>query len=304
MLLGAVAIDAPQETPIEWVEAATQACSAALGEGRCVRGADTVDAAWRARVSNAAEVPTTLRVDLFDAERALEATRVLEFREVDLERQRWASAGVVVAALVSASEAQTSEPPTPPAVVPDRRPSPEGLPREPPRRPEVDWLWFDGKFEGAVLVASAEPAAGAGLGVGLRPAGPWVVQLNLHGAWATDPFNARWFSAEFGSGARLWDAPAWDVLAVARAEYAAVWEYRSLPPYERDEWGGARFGAGVQTQLAFPLGSSLAWVVAVAAGASQEMIVISEREQLGRMPVLSYGLGTGLRWVAFRDTPR
>jgi hypothetical protein len=98
MLPGVVAIDFPERTPHSWVDAATSACEAALGDRRCVD--------------------------------APESARQLRFQDIDPDRQRWASAGVVIAAMVSASEAgrAPSEEPLQPHALHSRRPSrsPEG----------------------------------------------------------------------------------------------------------------------------------------------------------------------------------
>jgi TolA-binding protein len=89
--------------PVE-AEAAQRAlstCNAALGAEQCVLASEGAVARWYAVVRFDPERRAVLTIQLFDGSNggARVAESELEFKERDSELERWASAGVVVAAL-------------------------------------------------------------------------------------------------------------------------------------------------------------------------------------------------------------
>jgi hypothetical protein len=320
MLPGIVAIDVPPETPVEWVEAATEACSSALGEGRCVRGSVALGVTWRAHVLLAAPTPPALRIELRDAvDDSIESTRVLEFRDIDPELERWASAGVVVAALVSAREAEGDvapaepEPTLEPKVEPIQPPQyteelgdhpdpppPPPPPVDPTPYPDAGRLWLDAALLAQSGAAGDRPALGGRFAGGVRPLdSPWLVAVRGSGAWVSKPFDGRWVSIGVGSGLRLATEPVWDVLLVFRGEQLRAGLTRTKEgAIERDQGERLRYGPGLESNLAGPLAGPLwAFVGAEAALYSKEIPVSSEGRLVGRAAAFSFGMDVGVRWI-------
>src|SRR5450631_4031389 len=128
---GAVVVMA---VPPNQADAATRAlstCNSALGEGKCAFAAADIEARWYAQMRFDPERNELISIDLFD--RTPEGERVassqLEFKERDAVPERWASVGVVVAALVAA---QNANPPPPSAAAMPPPPTPILVPAPPP----------------------------------------------------------------------------------------------------------------------------------------------------------------------------
>src|ERR1700761_7519346 len=124
----AVAVDVPVQTAA--AERALATCSAALGKEQCALATEGVNARWYAVVRFDPERQAVLLIQLYDGNAGPRvASSQLEFKDRDTELERWASAGVVVAALVAAqTEAKT-------APDPDPQPVPVPAPPVPPRAP-------------------------------------------------------------------------------------------------------------------------------------------------------------------------
>lgn len=253
MFTGAVLIDVPAETPVEWVEAATQACQAALGVGRCVNERQASEVLWRAVISKAADGKTTLlTIELYDEkQQALESSRMLEFSNLDPIRQRWASAGVVVAAMVTAGEAGR-EAEEPIEIIPPEHVEPplqevpdDSLPVAVSAK--IDRLWLDAGFElGPGLTASA--SLGGALRVTGRPLdGPLLVSLAGSATWSEGSASSRWLTFAAGGGARIVDATTvhWDVIAEILAQHYRVHSERGTAEAATETDFGARWRGGV-----------------------------------------------------------
>lgn len=148
-----VAIDLPPATSADLVSAAIATCSAALGEGSCVVADEETAPRYLAVVRWGGADGTNLRVELWrgTAEGTTLDTRLISFAPADRERQRWASAGLVVAALVVQRESGEASPPPrveKPRALP-RPASPQLVPKEgggepePPPREKEGWLLLD-----------------------------------------------------------------------------------------------------------------------------------------------------------------
>ena len=123
----AVVVDVPP-VEAEAAERTLATCNAALGAEKCALASDGVSGHWYAVVRFDTERRAVLTIQLFDhgSEGPRVASSELEFKDRDTELERWASAGVVVAALVAA---QTQIPPEPkpelvPTPAPIRKPAP------------------------------------------------------------------------------------------------------------------------------------------------------------------------------------
>ena len=105
-----VVVEMPAEIAPELATTVLRACNLALGTGRCAIAevpASTTGNAWVASVRLDPEEPNRLRIDLRDAtpqSTRTSFTRDLTFEGPEPLNHRWATAGVVVAALVVSAE--------------------------------------------------------------------------------------------------------------------------------------------------------------------------------------------------------
>jgi hypothetical protein len=212
----AVAVDVPAELSPELSGSALRSCNLALGAGRCVPRDQTItedpDVAWIAVLRHPNEPEASVRIELRAARspESVVAVRQLDFQVTDAPSQRWATAGVVVAALVVGAEsAEISEaeerPPAKPTP-PEPRPAPMV---EPPAR-----VVAPKKSASAELRLDLAALAGPGLAQG-----PWRIggQVRSSLGWAAFPLfgwvsitgserggavSAVWWSGAAGAGLR------------------------------------------------------------------------------------------------------
>jgi hypothetical protein len=306
MLPGVVAIDFPDRTPHSWVDAATSACEAALGDGRCVEGGAGVTSAWRATVvlSDEPSAPV-LRIELYEFENdAPESARQLRFHDIDPDRQRWASAGVVIAAMVSASEAGRSpseEPLEPTPFTPDDYRAPTRDERS-STAPRPTGVWVDGTGVLERGFASELPALGAGVAVGARPFSlPLLVSAGASVTWASAPLASRRVTFGVGPGVRFVDGViTWDGVAQLRLQHYSVVATRTLNGIEQTDTGGYwRAGPALVSAVGVRLIDSLALVFASDVGWYLPQIDVSRENQLiGRVPPFNFGIDVGIRWIS------
>jgi len=210
-----VAFDVPPATAPDLVAAVTASCSAALGEGTCV--ADRREATrYVAVVRWSGAGGADLRVELCEGEVTLD-TRVILFAPADRLRQRWASAGLVVAALVVQREA--GEPPSPPPRVeePGEETSLETAalladePIEADKAPAPHrWLAVD--LAGVIGPALGEKTVrgGAALRLTWAPSPlPLAPYLGLRAVSHPGLPGVTWVAGDLGATVRVgaWDAP-------------------------------------------------------------------------------------------------
>lgn len=314
MLPGVVAIDVPPDTPVAWVEAAADACEAALGAGRCMPATEGIaegtgaQTTWRAViVGPTLEAPTTLNIELYsEGEGIPQATRNLRFDEVDPERQRWASAGVVVAAMVSASEADRPqslpEPEAAPMPLPARVPT-DTRPPESPQRRGVQ-VWLDGAFAVSSGLEEGEPALGGQLAVGTSPMElPAVVVARFTIASKRVPFEARWLTGALGAGVRALDGRKLtvDIVPEIQLQHFRAQVSNPDPSLEPATDAGAelRVGGGLEVAIAWRLAEPVGIVLGGNASLFSPIINIKrEDESVGRLSDFGWGGWAGARWIA------
>jgi|GEM_PF-4789234 len=210
-----VAFDVPPATPPDLVAAVTASCSAALGEGSCV--ADRTQATrYVAVVRWSGAAGADLRVELCQGEVTLD-TRVILFAPADRLRQRWASAGLVVAALVVQREA--GEPPSPPPRVeePDQDRPLEAASLSAEESVEVVETPASPRWLAVDLAGVVSPALGEGMvrgGTALRltwaPSPlPLAPHLALRAVSHPGLPGVTWVVGDLGATVRAgaWDAP-------------------------------------------------------------------------------------------------
>ncbi|HTA91603.1 MAG TPA: hypothetical protein VK745_18595 [Polyangiaceae bacterium] len=203
----AVVVDVPP-VEAEVAQRALTTCNAALGADRCAFASVGAVAHWYAVVRVDPERKAVLTIQLYDgsAEGVRVASSALEFKDRDTELERWASAGVVVAALVAAQTAPSPEPAPPPApvvapptVLPKRQPRPTLVALRPV------WLRMDLGATGGSEIQSGALRFGALSRLGLAFSEiPAVVfgsaAYTVRGSGTPD---LTWFTASLGFGAHV-----------------------------------------------------------------------------------------------------
>ena len=209
-MIFAVVVDVP---PIEASAAASMlsTCNAALGAQHCAIASSEATGQWYAVVRFAADRNTVFTIELRDgtASGRPVATSQLEFKERDSERERWASAGVVVAALVAAQSAAGNEPSSKPAAreaVPAPAPIRPAAPTRPPAPVQRrSWLRLDlgatGGSENEQGALRAGPLARLGLAFSGLPV--FAFGSAAYAVRASGTPDSTWLTGSLGFGVRI-----------------------------------------------------------------------------------------------------
>jgi hypothetical protein len=305
MPLGVVAIEFPDQTPRAWVEATTSACQAALGADRCVEARESVVVAWRAEVVLSDDPATpVLRIELFEVEGdALESARLLRFQDIDPERQRWASAGVVIAAMVSAGEAgrdSEAESLARPPFAAIEYPTARTRDPSPSRREHHFWIDVAALVQNSLV--SEPPAIGGGLAAQARPfRGPLLLRASATLSWATDPIDSRRLALGAGGGVRLLDSRVlWDATIEWRFQHHSVVAHRTQEgSTESDSFAEWRHGPVLGTAVGVELFDPLGVFFGAEMGRYLRSYDVKVEDQLvGRVPAFDFGILAGIRWIA------
>ena len=204
-MVPAVAIDVPPQTAQEVRVSVVRSCNAALGRGRCVLGRPEPDQPFEwVAVVRWDPGYRRLRIELRrrSVEGELVESRDLAFTGSDATGDRWASAGVVIAALVAARQ---------PSVIRYDTPSePEqNAPAEPPVEKEPRWT--GGPVWSVEVGAHTGPGLDSGpyrfgpqarIGVSLRPLPLLLTAATRYSIRSGDP-NISWWAQSLGVGARV-----------------------------------------------------------------------------------------------------
>jgi hypothetical protein len=189
--------------------------------------------------------------------------RELSFSPGDGARERWASVGVVIAALVVA-RSREAEPEPPPLVTPPAPPPPKARPTArpvvaPPRR----LLRFDLRVLGARRTSEGFPEIGLELGASVLPSdGPLFAGITIAGAHRLGAdVDASWFSSSAGGGVRVGRPSARFACEFRGAIVAEYWRLEASEPGRTEESGKFRIGglAGVDALWAM----SSKWILSV-----------------------------------------
>lgn len=286
-----VSIDVPAETLPTYEVAIAGSCEAALGEGTCTTA--TASAEWVAIVRWDDVDYRTLRIELRPSpEEAPVESRVVAFTPADPPRQRWASAGLVIAALVArhvTADAASTSVPVPGA---DEPAAPSQAPLHPWVRVDLGGVLGQGLDTGA-------PRLGGLLRVGLIP---WQLPITFHAGtrWTERGGlpTVRWAEVSSGLAVRLgpWSS-SWT--AEVRAEGLVEWVRLTAEEPATRQWetaqrrrGGGRLGADLVWVFADPGG---AFVSAEATVIRPEILVSIGGEDAGREPPVRFAGSTGIR---------
>lgn len=295
----AVVLDVPA---IEASAAASalSTCNAALGAERCALAGPNREADWYAVVRFDPQRAAVLRIELHrgDASGAEVAASQLEFKERDAARERWASAGVVVAALVAAQHPEPNESaPAPPAARPAAAPVRPAPPPAPARR-----MRYIPRLELGATGGSESEHATLRLG-GLARFGMSFSQLPVfalgsiaYAARASGEPDMAWFTGSLGFGVRV------EVAARAAFELRseAVLETVSIRASD-----GTRSGQARRTRWGPRLGLDLnirvaeRWIFVIGAEAAAlrpEVVVDVGGSTVDRLPPFAWGFISLLRY--------
>jgi len=302
----AVVIDVP---PIEAATAARTiaTCNATLGPDQCVLGAGNSSAGppsrWYAIVRFGADGEARLTIELYDGDRSgsRDESRVasseLEFKERDSPEERWASAGVVVAALVLAQPVDRSpvekdpQPPTPVA-------QPVPVARQAPLPTAARWLRLDlgvtagSEERGAPLRVG--PLARVGIAFANAPVFAFASgAYTLQNSASTD---LSWLTGSLGAGVRVSFAHERGVLE-ARGE--AVLETLGIEATDGERTESARrtrVGPRFGLDLSGYLTKNWALLAGVEAGVLGPRVVIDVAGQTRELPPFAWGLISAVRY--------
>jgi len=302
----AVVIDVP---PIEAATAARTiaTCNATLGPEQCVlanaSAGEQPASRWYAVVRFGADGQARLTIELFDgshpgghAEDRV-ASSELEFKERDSPEERWASAGVVVAALVLAQPAdraptEKKPEPAPVVVVP---PAPK--PPAPAPRPTHFW-----RLDLGVTAGSEERGAPLRIGplarLGFAFEGVPVfasasAAYTVQGSGNTD---LTWVTGALGAGVRVSFA---HERAAVEARGEAVIETLGIEATEGQRTESARrtrFGPRFGLDLSGYFAKNWALLVGAEAGVLGPRVVLEVAGQTRELPPFAWGLVSALRY--------
>ncbi|HEY4159259.1 MAG TPA: hypothetical protein VGM29_14220 [Polyangiaceae bacterium] len=232
----AVIVDVPA-SEIKRAAPAISTCNKALGQDRCLlHGADRESAEWFAVVRFDDETQQSCSIELHQADPngPTVATTALRFSTLDSADERWASAGVVVAALVLAQRPS----PEPAPIVPPVAPPPPISP--PPTKPEQNaWLRAEAGGELANDLSGGPWQAGGmlRLGVAFNHPGAFVLGAASYGARPAGSPGLQWLDGSLGFGAHVGLA---EGLAALELHTEAVFESVSIEATQGSRTESAR----------------------------------------------------------------
>jgi len=298
-MLPAVVLDVPADLASTAVQVAVSRCDKALGDGRCRRveyGTAPGVLGYYAVLRWSEDEQLEIEFRAASAGGALLARRRLSFSANDSVESRWASAGLVVAALVAeadAGRARRTEAPQPPAHAPPRRHVVEAPPA---------YAWgLD-----VALSSGRGLTTGAGSWGGLLrpwfgvPTVPVIVLSSLRYAQGPDSPRLRWLSMSAGVGSRF-GRPA----ALVNLELAGELVFERLvvaaqdPESGRSETGGqTRFGGRLGLNLALRASDCFRVLLGADVATLTPPVKIEVRDEVvGREPLVRAGVSVGARFA-------
>ncbi|HYQ41511.1 MAG TPA: hypothetical protein VER11_06080 [Polyangiaceae bacterium] len=310
----AVVIDVP---PIEAATAARTiaTCNATLGPEQCVLASGNASAdppsRWYAVVRFGPDGEVRLTIELYDGNRDADrdgshagshpGTRIasseLEFKERDSPEERWASAGVVVAALVLAQPMDRSpveKQPAPPAPVAPHVP----VTRAAPAPTAARWLRLDlgvtagSEERGAPLRVG--PLARVGLAFANAPV--FACASGAYTLQSSTSTDLSWLTGSLGAGVRVSFAHERGALE-ARGE--AVLETLGIEATDGQRTESARrtrVGPRFGLDLSGYLTQNWALLAGVEAGVLGPRVVIDVSGQTRELPPFAWGLISAVRY--------
>jgi hypothetical protein len=308
----AVALDLPAELSPELSGSTLRSCNLALGVGRCVlrdrAAAEQPEVAWVALLRSANEPEASVRIELRAAEGAepAVAVRQLDFQVTDVPSQRWATAGVVVAALVvgvESKEVSTAEArarvepsPAPPEPAPTAAPTSSA---KPPQRHSGALLRLDLGVLGGPGFDQGPWRVGGQFRTSLSSAeSPLVGWVSVTGSGRSAAVSAMWWSGAVGAGLRS---------STQRSPLSLEGRVGAVGTRLDLSAGGSggnahavrtRWGTVAAVDLVLEASRHWAAFVTIESTATWPRVVINARsERVGTEPTLEWALAGGARWV-------
>jgi len=295
MLNVAIAIDVPGEAA-GIAAIISSSCEAAVGASRCPIAKDLKASsvvAWYAIVRSEDAEGSRLRIELRDrsAIGVVVETRDLTFSENDRRESRWASAGVVIAALVAARDspdaASTSTHPTEPRfATPVRRRAPWGF--------DLAIIVGPGLDRGAYRVGGLVRGF-----VGL-PRSPSVIgEFSLHYTERPGELDLSWLSASGGVGARIGNNRSVSAELIGELVFERMFiAGRNVATGHEASSGQNRFGGRLGANVALRVWGGLGLVLGAEVSALRPSVDITFLDaKVGREPLVGVGLAAGIRIV-------
>ena len=298
----AVVVDVP---PAPAAARTLTTCNAALGAGQCAAVEQGPGPGgpprWYAVVRYDAEGSARLTIELYEGNRdgPRVASSELEFKERDSAEERWASAGVVVAALVAAQTASPSSTEPKPAPAPVLVPAAAQVSRPPVRDAPSPWLRLD---LGATL--GSESRAGplrvgplGRLGIAFRSLPLFAFASGAYTVRGSGRTDLSWLTGSLGVGARVGFAQQRAALEV-RTE--AVLETVGIEASDGDRSEQARrtrFGSRFGLDLSGYWAKNWAVLLGAEAGALGPRVTIDVLgQQVEQLPPFFWGFVSALRY--------
>jgi hypothetical protein len=296
MLNVAIATDIPGETG-RAAPVVSKSCEAVVGTGRCPLSQDLGPSnivAWYAVVRADDAEGARVRIEFRDRSLtgALVETRDLVFSERDAPDSRWASAGAVIAAFVTARDA-------PEAASPGARP-PELRIAPPSAEPGIPWGCDLALITGPGLDQGAYRLGALGRGfVGLPQAPNVFGALSLRYAQRPGDLDVTWMSASAGIGARadIRDtAFSLELLGELVLERVAIMGRNDTTGHEGTS-AQNRFGGRLGSNVGLRIWRGFAFLVGAEVSALRPAVEITFLDaSAGRVPAVQFAGTVGIRF--------
>lgn len=321
LLTSVVVLEVPGDLPRPLVQSALRSCNLALGAGQCILDGDprrTVEKPWVAVLSLSEDSRNAVHIELHQGTESFPVVsmRTLEFQETDLPEHRWATAGVVTAALVVSAETtlvsdrQGQRPePAPPRQRPrapnegrQRRPSPPESPPASAKRPAASALRLDLAFLAGPGFDQGPWRIGGQLRTSLALGGPPAVfWASVAAARRDGGVDATWGSGHAGLGICLRTVlPLVDLegRVGGAASRVAVSTTEGELRAQKASW---RLGAVGALDVVVRASEQVHTVVSGETTATWPRIDVKNHDALvGRDPTLGWAALIGLRWIAWQ----
>ncbi|HKO51057.1 MAG TPA: hypothetical protein VJV79_25285 [Polyangiaceae bacterium] len=297
----AVVLDVP---PLEAAAAARtlSTCNAALGPEQCVL-ADTIAdsrgaAHWYAVVRYGSDGQARLTIELYPGNRqgGRVASSELEFEERDSPEERWASAGVVVAALVAAQPAIQSSTDQKPAPVAPVQPAAIATPPSAARR-SAGWRLDLGVTAGSEVRSAPLRVGPLGrFGIAFSSLPVFACSSLAYTVGRSQSTDLTWLTGSLGAGARVGFARERAALEL-RAELVLERLGIQATDGERSESARrTRFGPRFGLDLSGYWTKNWALLVGAEAGAVGPRVVLDVNGQSEDLPPFVWGLLSAVRY--------
>jgi hypothetical protein len=279
-------------------------CNAALGPQECGLASEGAIGHWYAVVRFDPERRSVLTIRLFDGstDGPEVASSELAFKEQDRELERWASAGVVVAALVAAQSSEPASPkpspPPPPIAPPPRSPTPA------PRRPRLValrpvWVRLDLGATGGSEIDNGALRFGAltRIGLALREVPVFAFASAAYTVRGAGTPDLTWLTGAAGCGVHVGFAGGLGALEVRSEAVIESVSIHATNGARSESARRTRLGPRFGLDLAGYFAKNLALVAGVEAAVLRPGVVISlAGQEVERLPPFNWGFISAFRY--------